>query len=79
MKIERKENSGLVEFGSLGKGEVFGFENSKIIWTKILDVKTDDERNTVYINCIDTEGKHGFVIDKSKVKHYPNAKLVLED
>ena len=67
MKIERKENSGLVEFGSLKCGDVFND-----IW-----IKTKMNNKTNCISLVD--GNLGFMYDDLKVKHYPDAKLVLED
>ena len=71
MKIERKENSGLVEFSSLKCGDVF--ETNGDVLIKIpYDKTSDSDCLNITRNCLDNCGN-------IKVKHYPNAKLVLED
>ena len=77
MKIERKENSGLVEFGSLKCGDVFYLDCFGYLCMKIPNIITKDSEtvNHVYIE----DGDYGYVCESTLVKHYPNAKLVLED
>ncbi len=78
MKIERKENSGLIEFGSLKCGDVFEYIMDEDVYIKTIDVadrKDDDEYNCALLNS----GRYGYFPSDYKVKHYPNAKLVLED
>lgn len=75
MKIERKENSGLVEFGSLKCGDVFSMveKGEELIFFKF--EINDDCDNAV---CLDNCDRWCFDSEEL-VKHYPNAKLVLED
>ncbi len=76
MKIERKEDSGLVEFGSLKCGDVFEVEGELYIKSEyIMDRKNDYEYNCIILE----DGFLYGLADTDKVKHYPNAKLVLED
>jgi len=77
MRIERKENNKLVEFGRLKHGDVFECVEEIIPWIKIQEIKLE-YNNEVYINCINSNGVYGLLCDSCKVKHYPNAKLVLE-
>lgn len=85
MKVERKENSGLVTFGTLACGEVFEYRSryGGGPWIKILPIETtwgnDDDGEKFNINCVNFEGEHGFMHYSSLVKRHPNAKLVLED
>ena len=76
MKIERKEDSYLVEFGSLKCGDVFEDEEMLCIKSEeIIDRRDDNEYNS--LDLID--GYLHFYSDKDMVKPHPNAKLVLED
>jgi hypothetical protein len=76
MKIERKENSGLVEFGSLKCGDVFEDIDQHNVWMKTELTEYDND----CINCMSILfGSRGHLTDGTEVKHYPNAKLVLED
>ena len=71
MKIERKENSGLVEFSSLKCGDVF--ETNGDVLIKIpYNGASDSDCLNITRNCLDNCGN-------IKVKHYHNAKLVLEE
>lgn len=70
MKIERKENSGLVEFGLIKSKEMFECDNNIFIKTNY-DEYTDS-------NCFNlTTCELDNCLLGTLVKHYPNAKLVL--
>lgn len=77
MKIERKENNGLVELGSLKCGDVFCIENYGYTCMKILKIVTENETSVNYVNVED--GDFGYICEVTLVKPYLNAKLVLED
>ena len=77
MKIERKENKGLVEFGSLKCRDVFEDIRDNCVWMKI---DLSDIFGYGDVNCISLEdGDREYILDSTKVKPYPNAKVVLED
>lgn len=75
MKIERKENSGLVEFGSLKLKEIFGTteDGEELIFFKF-DLESANDNSMCLNNC-----DSWCFASKELVKHYPNAKLVLEN
>lgn len=76
MKIERKENSELVEFGSLKCGDVCEIDDFGI-WIK---TERKNEVGLKNVTCLNlTNGEFGLVEDNRLVKPYPNAKLVLGD
>ena len=79
MKIERKENNEIVEFGSLKCGDVFTIEGSYgLFYTYIKTTNVENKYGTY--NCTVLEnGTHHEVEYDALVKPYPNAKLVLED
>ena len=72
MKIERKGNKVMVEFGCLKGGETFEYDGT--FWIKT------DEALVLNGNCISlSDGSSEYVFDTTKVRPYPNAKVVLED
>ena len=77
MKIERKEDSGFVEFGSLKCGDVFEVDGDYVFikTIAITNRKDDEPYNCAVLN----DGQLGYFPSDYKVKPYPNAKLILED
>jgi hypothetical protein len=76
MKIERKENNGLIEFGSLKCGDVFEDKIESITKPIYMVIEKDNDD----YNCVLLEsGKKSKFQQEWMVKHYSNAKLVLED
>lgn len=70
MKIERKEN--LIKFSSVGIDEIFACNNNTLIKTKYNEEYDSNCFNFTRL-CLDN------CTNDCLVKHYPNAKLVLED
>ena len=78
MKIERKGNKVMVEFGSLKEGETFEYDYDGTFWIKTdeaMVLNTLDTRNCISLS----DGSSEYVFDTTKVRPYPNAKVVLED
>ena len=76
MKIERKGNKVMVEFGSLKGGETFEYDGTFWIKTdEAMVLNTLDTRNCISLSG----GSSEYVFDTTKVRPYPNAKVVLED